>query len=193
MTDLFIFQNQTMNEAFTWIAEIWNGLTSVIPRAILVKLTHRGVMFTRGKAKVLTPGLHWYLPIWSDPETYPVVEQALEMTTQGLCTLDQRSVTIGCVVIYRVDDIFALLTTVYLPEVTVSESAKGIVKELVAGKTFEELRSGSRTNISLTSRIRTALKDYGIHVIRARMSDFIPTFSLRIYTDGEKITEGYEE
>lgn len=162
-----------MGEAFAWIGQLVEWISSFIPHYIHVHATHRGVMFTRARTRVLEPGIHWYLPFCSDPALYPVRRQTMQLSAQVLTTRDQREVMTSVVVTYEVEDIHRALVDTFDFEDTITESAQGAVKRTIVAKSYEELLEDQRAiDRELARRIRSALRPYGVRVLGAVIKDF---------------------
>lgn len=178
--------------AFDWITELWTVLTSVIPHAILVRSTHGGVMFTRASHTVMKPGLHWYLPIWTETVITAVVRQPLNLASQSLVTKDHRTIVVSACVIFTVVDIEKLLVKTYPHEETIIEKAMAGVKAVITERTMEELQEQKETDKELTKKVKSSLKPFGVEVLEARLTDFAPARAIRLFTDGADRTEEFE-
>jgi regulator of protease activity HflC (stomatin/prohibitin superfamily) len=156
-----------------WLGNLAETLGALIPRVIHVRSTHGAVLFKRGQSRVLAPGVHVYWPIWSEPETYPIRRQTLNMPPQVLTTLDDVSVLVSVVVIYDIADIERVLVNSFEFEATIRDVAQGAVKTVVASHTYDDLRgSASGADAELTRRIRSAVKPYGGRIRKVLISDF---------------------
>lgn len=165
---------------FTWLSDLMTWLAAFCPRLIVMKLTDGGVKYVRGKhAKYIGPGLHLFWPITTSVESYPTVRQTIELASQVLTTSDGCSVSVGIVVVYTVEDIFTLLTTVYQPEEVISDIAKGSVIEVMHGKSYNDIIKMDIGN-EISKLARKNLRRYGVAVDRALITDFTRVISLNL-------------
>ena len=171
-----------------WLNDIMRALLTLVPRPVLIRSTHAGVMFTRSKARQLTPGLWWYWPIWSEVVQSPTVRQTLNLTYQSLVASDGESVVIAVTVVYRIDDIHAALCETDNILDTIQDVAHGSVKRLVCRHSSSELQAGrTETGKSidgmLRRRIQTDLSPFGVRVDRAFIVEFSRPYFVRLMGD----------
>lgn len=171
--------------ALDWIGKIIEWIGSFIPRLLHVKLTHKGVMFTRAEAKTIEPGMHVYIPFWSSPEVYPVRRQTLNPPSQVLTTLDMKSILIDVAVVYDINDIYKALVETFDLETTIRDVTQGAVKDSVNEFTFKEINDGHKLlDKNLTEKISAALEPYGINVVKAFITDFSIVRVLKLVNSG---------
>ncbi len=173
-----------MDQALGWIGQLVEWVASFIPHYVHVKATHMCVMFTRGHTRVKGPGLHWYLPFWSDPMMYPVKRQTLNLPPQVLTTKDLQIVLASVVVTYEIDDIHKALVDTYDFEDTIRETSQGAVKKVISIKEFEEiLENQHEIDVELCRRIRSVIRPFGVRVVEAVITDFGKTRIYRLVGD----------
>lgn len=177
-------------DAFSWLGQGVEWLASFVPHYIHVKSTHRGVMFTRARSRVIEPGIHWYLPFWSEPVLYPVKRQTLNLPSQCINTMDGKTVLISVVVTYEIEDIHKALVDTFDFEDTVREISQGIVSRCVSSRDLEKLMGKSMRSLSRTiqARVGTALKSYGVRVLSAFVTDIGFVRILRLVGDSQDLT-----
>lgn len=173
-----------MDTALGWIGQLVEWIASFIPHYIHVKATHEGVMFTRSTSRVLKPGLHWYLPFWSEPVLYPVKRQTLNLPPQVLTTKDNYEILTSVVVTYEIEDIHKALVDTYDFEDTIRETSQGAVKKVISSKSFEFIKQKQHEiDIELCRRIRSVIRAYGVKVIEAVITDLAKTKIYRLVGD----------
>lgn len=151
------------------------GAWYFLPRPFVVRSTHQAVVFRRGQPILKEVGLHWYWPVWSDVEEYPVVSTTLDLPPQKLTTADGKSVMVSCTCIYEVTNLATAVTSCYNFETDTRNAARGAVKQVIARSTLEELRTQQESvDNELGKKIRVKLKRYGLHVQEAFLSDCAP-------------------
>lgn len=161
-----------MDSALGWIGQFIEWIASFIPHYIHVKATHEGVMFTRAKTIVLKPGIHWYLPFWSEPMLYPIKRQTLNLPPQVFTTTDDKEILASVVVTYEIENIHMALVDTYDFEDTIRETSQGAVKRVLCSKDFGEIKLNFHNiDIELTRRIRAAIRVFGVRVLGAVITD----------------------
>jgi regulator of protease activity HflC (stomatin/prohibitin superfamily) len=185
-----------MESAFAWLGQIFDAILQFFPRRVIVRATHAGVKWRwRGEPIELKPGVRWYWPLLSEVELHVVARQTVNTRTQALVTKDNRQVVVGGVVIYSINDIVQAIGKLnWMPDDTVRDIAQAaIVKEVVA-LNYDEMLDGiaDKVETDLTARCRKMLRQYGIYVHRAALTDFSPckTFNLLGVTPPEQIYRG---
>lgn len=172
-----------MEGAFGWISAIAEYFGQWVPRPYIVRTTHMAVKFVRGKrVKILGAGWYWYMPVFSDVFTFPVVKQVATVVGQPGVTKDGKSVAVGGMVRYEIqteDDFRKAMTECHEIDDIVGDETLAVINNLVATKTFADI-TGDRqaTNTDLTRQVRSVLKDYGLYVLRAQLTHFGPAHTL---------------
>lgn len=160
-----------LESALGWVGDLARFVGSLLPRLYVVQSSHRAVKYVRGHSPVvLEPGLHVYWPIVTPVESCAVVRQVLNMPTQILETADCVPVAAGGVVEYEVRDPLAFLADTEDGYEAISAVATAAIRRVVTDRDYEAL-SGPALDAALTRVARRDLKSYGVHVIRARLSD----------------------
>lgn len=158
--------------AFDWIGYIVEWIGNFIPRIIHIKRTHQGVIFTRSKAKKANPGIHFYLPLWSSIEIYPVKRQTLNLPSQTLTTKDQSTVLIEVAVIYNIRDIYRAIVDTYELQDTIRDICQSSVKNCIVAYTFDEILDNlDAIDEEILNDISDNLIDYGIGIENAFITD----------------------
>lgn len=165
-----------MDAAFGWLGQIFQTLLRLIPALIIVPATHAGVAFVHGhRVKELKAGLHWYWPIVTQVKSMAIVRQTQMIRSKVVMTKDLKTVIVGALVTYYVDDIVSAIVTVAdLPSDIMERSMEAILAE-VGEKTLAETQ-GDRAafNQALTVRVGEALNGYGVQIIQAQLTEFAP-------------------
>lgn len=173
-----------MESAFAWLGQIFDAILQFFPRRVIVRATHGGVKWRwRGEPLELRPGVRWYWPLLSEVEMHVVARQTVNTRTQALVTKDNRQIAAGGVVIYSINDIVQAIGKLnWQPDDTVKDISQAAIVHVITSMTYEELKAGVSDKVeeALTLRTRKALRQYGIYVHRAALTDFSPcrTFNL---------------
>jgi len=165
-----------LGEAIQWLA-------SWAPRLLVLKPSEAAVKYPCGKTSVpLGPGgLHIYWPIVTPVEKTSVVGQVLNLTEQKLVTLDNVPVLASGLCEYEVTDVVAFLAEKENAFSAIDDVATAAIERVVTSSTYDALRLG-RPSIRrrLTRACQRELEPYGVHVIKARLTDFAPATVLCI-------------
>lgn len=176
-----------MGEAFGWLGKLFELITAFIPRPFIIDATQEGVKFKYGKKIVhLLPGVYAYWPLVTKVAVIQVKRQAVVLKPQVLTTKDGKSVIMGTLITYTVEDAVAALTEVDNLSETLFEVAQGAVPGVVAGKTLAELiydvsnvsdaesENGVLTSLDLElyGRVSAILKGFGVNVLYCKVTDF---------------------
>lgn len=159
---------------FEFLGQILDSITRVFfPRIEIIRTTHGGVKFKRGKHEVrLGPGVHIYWALVTEIEQYPVVRTTLNLPEQNVITGDGENLGVSGIVVYRVKDVLTALTTAYDLEDVIRDIALAVIRDAIAQREYEWIIDG-RTDIDteITRRLREGLEEYGIHVVQVTLSD----------------------
>lgn len=159
----------------------------LLPRPLHVKDTHMGVIFTKGRHKVLSPGWYLYWQVWSEPRVYPVKRTTLDLPTQTLVTKDGHTVLVSAVVIYYVENIEMALVETYDFESDITNASRGAVKEVITDADLQSLMAQKDIDVRLTRNVRSDLRAFGVRVERVFLSDFSPCRVYRLVGDSPTI------
>ena len=162
-----------MEGAFSWLSSIMESLGHLIPRIKHIEANQVGVMFTRGKAWPIKPGLHLYWPVWSRPLVHCAKRSSFTLNSQNLTTSDHKTVCARAQVVLTISDpILAFVETASLEEAIVDIAMSG-VKAVISKTTLDDLIDKSRAvDAAISRRVRADLKTFGVDVIRCFLSDF---------------------
>lgn len=175
-------------DAFSWLGDIVRAILQFVPRLTIVRPTHGGVRFRRGKvAREMRPGLHVYWPLITEIEVIPTARQTDNLTPQTLATKDRHTVAVSGFIVSSISDVVAAIgSTNFDHTSTIKDIAQAALVEVVTGLTLDELLSGtaggvrSPLNKALTRACRRQLKRYGISVQRAGLVDCVPCRTYRL-------------
>ena len=86
--------------AFAWLNDLMQWAARWVPRVVLIRATHRGILFQRGgRTLELQPGLCWYWPLVSELDQVCMLERSV--LTDGQL-IDRRLITLS--IVYRIVD-----------------------------------------------------------------------------------------
>jgi len=165
-----------VEKAFGWIGEIFQSLLKLIPWLVIVPVTHGGVAFVRGRrVKEWKPGLHWYWPVVTTYKLMVTVRQTQMIQSKVVMTKDLRTVIVGALVTYTVDDVVAAIAKIADLPSDIMERSLGAILAEVSENTLEEIQFGRmRFNNNVTERVGEVLNGYGVRVLHAQLTEFAP-------------------
>jgi len=176
-----------MTTAFAWIGQIMEWLGRWIPQIQIVRATHGGVKFVRGrKVKEMKPGMHIYWPLTTEVSILPTARQTHNLVTQVMMTKDRKQVVVGGVIIYTITNIVDALSENWDVSDTISDITQTALMAVVTAWTFDELISKITTDLEkeLTSATRERLRPYGVKVHKCALTDFSTCRVLKLLGDG---------
>lgn len=165
-----------MDRAFGWIGEIFQTLLKLVPWLVIVPATHGGVAFVHGhRVKEWKPGLHWYWPVATTYKLMVTVRQTQRIQSKVVMTKDLRTVIVGALVTYFVDDIIAAVAKIADLPSDVIERSQGEILAAVSEVSLEDVQVGRLDfNKRLTERSSKALNGYGVCVLQVQLTEFAP-------------------
>lgn len=171
-----------MDKAFGWLGEIFQTLLRLIPWLVIIPATHGAVAFVHGhRIKLWKPGLHWYWPVVTMYKQIIVVRQTQRVQSKVIMTKDLKTVTVGALVTYVVDDVVAAIANVADLPSDIIERSQGAILAAVAEHTIEEIQSDRvGFNKELTERVGEVLNGYGVNILQAQITEFAPCTALAI-------------
>jgi regulator of protease activity HflC (stomatin/prohibitin superfamily) len=173
-----------VDSALAWIGQIASWIGQWIPRWIILDPTLGGVKYVKGKPKYCAPGqVHWYWPVTTNLETYPVARQADDLRTQTIVTTDDKIIVVGGMIVYEVDDVMKLLPTTYRAAQAVKDIALTCIHSVCCGMSWEELKREQRKgtlDTKLRNEARKALEEYGVKVLKVQLTDLAPARVLKV-------------
>lgn len=164
-----------MDAAFGWLNEMVRWLARFVPRPILIRKTHRAILFTRARAREVGPGLRVYWPLVTEVEVEAVAGQILRVPCEPMVTAEGQTVVAGAVIEYTV----ASLTKLYVDNYDALDNAIDLasagLRRTVAGANLTTLQQEhGKIDRRLRANMRRELEPLGIDVRRARVRALAP-------------------
>jgi regulator of protease activity HflC (stomatin/prohibitin superfamily) len=171
-----------LDKALGWIGEIFQTLLRLVPWLVIVPATHRGVAFVHGhRIKEWPPGLHWYWPVATTYALMTILRQTQTIRSKVVMTKDLRTVVVGALVTYFVDDVIAAVAKIADLPSDVIERSQGAILAEVCKHTMEEIQSDRlRFNATLSDKVGQALNGYGVQVLQVQLTEFAPCRAIAI-------------
>lgn len=169
-----------MSEAFAWIGQLVDWLGRFVPRWVILPTTTSGVKFVRGSKVVpINPGIHWFWPATTILQTHPTTRQTNDLRTQTLVTTDGKTVGVGGMVSYRVDDVVALLSKTWDADQTIRDICAGAISEIVRTASWPDLQT-LEFERELRMTMRKRLRPFGVRVMKATLTDCTPIKVIKV-------------
>lgn len=164
-----------------WIGQ---NLRELAPWRI-VRTYQRGVRFRAGiDVEELSPGWHWFVPVWESIEVVDVVSDVLNLPTQSITTKDKRTVSFSANVEFETVDARLRYTKVLDFEMSLARIAMGHIAMKAREWTWEELFTGQRDlENSLKRTLTTRAAAWGIQINEVRLTDCVVSRAYRLLGD----------
>ena len=172
-----------VSNALGWIGSIAEWLGRLIPRLLIIPTTHGGIAFIRGKnVKPLKPGLHLYWRFWTKVLVIPTARQTKVLEPRSLTTADNKSVAVGAMLRYKIQNVEAALAKSWDIENVVADELLVALCDLVAEKKFSQLVNDRQAlHLLLERAIKKHLtRPFGIEVLVAKLTDLQVCRTLRL-------------
>jgi regulator of protease activity HflC (stomatin/prohibitin superfamily) len=169
-----------VDKAFGWIGEIFQTLLRLVPWLVIVPATHAGVAFVHGhRIKKWEPGLHWYWPVVTSYKLMMTVRQTQKIQSKVIMSSDHKTIIVGALVTYYVDDIVAALAHIADLASDVIERSQGAILNEISKHTLHEIQSDRAAfNAKLNVVAGAALNGYGVQILQIQLTELAPTRSL---------------
>lgn len=187
-----------MDGALGWISAVAEWFGQFVPRWVVVPTTHGAVKFVRGSRVVLLgPGLHFYWPLVTIFVLHPVAEQTTDLAAQTITTGDGRAALVRAVIAYEIENLETLIARNFDPDDTIKDIAAGVLHDVCSsyatwGEFYDAARDKRRLARILLNDATTALRPYGVRVLRMSLLDLALCRVYRVVqaTDTATITHG---
>jgi regulator of protease activity HflC (stomatin/prohibitin superfamily) len=168
---------------FEKLIEIITNWASLLAPFVIVNPYEEGVLNRVGKfKKVISPGIHFKIPILDEVITQYTVTTTLSLPAQSLYTIDKQNIVVKGVVKYKISDVKIFLLEVYDAQDAISDMTQSIIKNIIMSKTMEECIDPEIDNI-LTKKARVEVKKWGVEINQVTLTDLAPIRSFRLIND----------
>jgi len=145
-----------------WLVELFDRMLAWLPRPTLLDPSEGGLKISHGKLRVLEGGKrYWYVPLFQDIKTFPVVEQTADLPAQTLMSANKKPLLVSGIVVYEVTDVLTVLTRAHDVDDIVADVGRATIAEVLTGQPFQTLLDGQRdgsTARALAVTLRRRLK-----------------------------------
>lgn len=159
-----------------FIIQMWEKLTFFT----IVKQYQQGAWLRFGKLrKIVGPGIHFKIPIFDEIDSYHILTTAMTLEPQSLTTKDDKEIVVKGVIKYRTSDLSKFFTHVYDAVDAIADVSMGIIKGVIAKKSWDECRDEQLDN-EITKKVRIEAKKWGLEVESVTLSDLSKMRSIRL-------------
>lgn len=167
-----------MGNALAWIGSCVEWFGKFIPRWRVLDTTEGAVKFIKGKkVKAVGPGIVWWWPAVTVINVYPTARQADKLPIQTMCTTDDKVIIVGGMLVYKVDDLGALLSTTHSAVTAIKDICLSAIHDVCCGMSWAELKDEQRRG-TLDTKLKNAaqkqLTEYGVRVVKLMLTDLAP-------------------
>jgi regulator of protease activity HflC (stomatin/prohibitin superfamily) len=168
---------------FEKLIDILTNWASLLAPFVIVNPYEEGVLNRVGKfKKVISPGIHFKIPILDEVITQYTVTTTLSLPAQSLYTIDKQNIVVKGVVKYKISDVKIFLLEVYDAQDAISDMTQSIIKNIIMSKTVEECIDPEIDNI-LTKKARVEVRKWGVEINQVTLTDLAPIRSFRLIND----------
>lgn len=159
-----------------FIISVWDKITFFT----IVKQYQQGAWLRCGKLrKIVQPGIHFKIPVIDEIDCYHVLTTAMTLEAQSITTKDDKEVVVKAIIKYRTADLSKFFTHVFDAVEAISDVSMGIIRGIIAKKTWEECKDDSIDN-EITKKVRIEAKKWGLEVESVTLSDLSRMRSIRL-------------
>ena len=149
----------------------------------IVNQWEEGVKLKFGKfIKVVGPGLNWKIPFFEQVWVTPVITQTVNLKSQTVTTLDEKSVVLSSIVRYQIHDVQKFLLGVMHANDVLVDTTQGIIRDIVENTTWNDLVDLTK---NVTPEVNEQVKKWGITVELISFPDLGEITTYRIISDGK--------
>lgn len=182
-----------MEGALAWVSQIAAWIGQFIPQWEIVDTAHGAVKFVRGhKVISLGPGWHLYWPLTTRMTVYPMARQANDLRAQTLVTTDDKTIVVGGLIVFEIDDIEAIVAHTFDPDQTINDISLAVINGVLSDKAWHDLKMAHQDGSldrELLKQARRELEKYGVKVLRMTLTDLAPCRVFKLMGDraGEQV------
>ena len=109
------------------------------------------------------------------------VRQTQRIQSKVVMTKDMRTVTVGALVTYEVDNVVAAVAQIADLPSDIMERSQGAILAVISGMTLEQVQTDRTSfNARLTEKVGGVLNGYGVKILQAQLTEFAPCRAIAI-------------
>lgn len=152
----------------------------------IVDQWEKGVHLRFGKfIKVVEPGLVWKIPFFEQVLTTPVITQTVNLKSQTVTSLDEKSVVLSSIVRYHIHDVEKFLLGVMHANDVLVDTTQGIIRDVVEETNWEDLYDLGNV---VKPEVNDQVQKWGITVQQVSFPDLGEIKTYRIISDSGRET-----
>lgn len=147
----------------------------------LGKIRRKWLWFNYNPVK--NKGFHFKIPFADQPLTYVVVPTTVETDAQTILTLDKKEVTVRCIIKYEIFDVVLMTTDIYDSIDALQDITQGHIMNEINKATYLDCSNTAELSNTVTKKVRTEAKKYGITVLQVTLTNFVQTRNYRLFNE----------
>lgn len=194
-----------IDSAFGWLGDIVRWLGQFFPRWQVLSPTFAAVKqvgwsFRRkrypGVRRVVKKeGIVWWWPATTELMLWPVARQANNLQPQIIVTTDDKTVIVGGLIVFEIEDIELAVCQTYDTDDTIRDLALAAIHDACIQYSYADLQASNRSgrlNTAMKAEARTRLQPFGVRVLAVRLTDLALCRVYRLVGDSamEKVSLG---
>lgn len=145
-----------------WIERGWSRIKPFFELDIYDKAAV--MRFGRFHREVGPGGLYWKWPFVEHVVEITAVETTWRSIAQPLTTKDRQTVAVSTVVRYEIEKVEPYVTLIYDQHDVLADRTMGLIRRLVAKRTFDELVDAEEPEKEIATQLRRAVHRYGFKI-----------------------------
>lgn len=159
-------------------------IKDIIPFKI-VDQWEQGVHLRFGKFyRVVQPGLNWKFPFFDQVWVTPVITQTVNLRSQTVTTLDEKTVVLSSIVRYHIEDVQKFLLGVMHANDVLVDTTQGIIRDMVEETKWEDLTDLTSYVLPI---VNEQVEGWGIKVQLISFPDLGQITTFRIISEGKEV------
>jgi len=151
-------------------------ITRILPRFKIIRSTHGGVAFVRGKPKLIPSGcVYWYWPVWTEIDIGPIAQQTVDLKDQRVMMMFRKKLTevsVSAVLEYKITKTMDAYSNKYDLDDSIRAKALLVVADTIVGRNLTNTINNKKAiDTEIKKALGVSLKAYGVKVITAGLSD----------------------
>jgi regulator of protease activity HflC (stomatin/prohibitin superfamily) len=165
----------------SWVQAIFDFIRQFFPFEIVWSY-QRGIRFWLGvDRKELPPGLYMFLPFFGHIETVNVMPDVMKLWKFTPTTKDGVALTVSANIRYEITDARAAFCAVQDYKDNLGDECRTHLAARIRDCTYQELLEDQKKIERLSKdTMTTAVKDYGVRILRVGIVDFVKTKNLSL-------------
>ena len=167
-----------------WLFQLFEKITSFIPRIRLINPDEGGVRITLGsKVKVLRAGWYIYWPLIQVICAIAIMPQIIDVRCQSVLTADGVNMCAGGAIKYRVKDAGAAILKVQDYDETLQALSLGIISRYINSRSYDDCKDVVDIEIAVQKGVKEEARGWGLDIQSVFITDLGKARNLRLLID----------